>query len=238
MVTVMDRTMKTHSCSTARGRGLWGALVALVLCVAGNTAAASVAVQDISFNSKPGSKFEIRLEFDGTPPDPKSYTIEKPARIALDFPGTTSDLDRKKFALPYGNATGVVVLESGDRTRMIVNLVKLVPYYTRVEGNTLLIEVGNEGADEYLKPISDPFEVQTGAVQPADVRSRIEALEFQRSADGEGRLMLTLNNPKVDVNVYSEADLIKVEFLDTSAKDELLRRYDVTDFATRCRTSR
>ena len=148
MVTVMDRITKTHSSGTARGRGLWGALLALVLSMAGATASASVAVQDISFNSKPGSKFEIRLEFDGTPPEPKAYTIEKPARISLDLPGTTSDLDRKKFALPYGNATGVVVLESGDRTRLIVNLVKLVPYYTRVEGNTLLVEVGNEGADE------------------------------------------------------------------------------------------
>ncbi len=206
--------------------------MALALAVLGNHAVASVAVQDISFNSKPGSKFEIRLEFDGTPPEPKSYTIEKPARIALDLPDTSSALDRKKFALPYGNATGVVVLESGDRTRMIVNLVKLVPYYTRVEGNTLLIEVGNEGADEYLKPISDPFEVQTEVVQPTEVRASIEELEFQRSADGEGRLMLTLNNPKVDVNVYSEADKIKVEFLDTTAKEDLLRRYDVTDFAT------
>ncbi|MEP5763974.1 MAG: type IV pilus secretin PilQ family protein [Halieaceae bacterium] len=207
-------------------------MLALLLTGFSGLAAATVAVQDISFNSRPGSRFEIRLEFDGPPPQPESYTIEKPARIALDMPQTSSSLERKKYALPYGNATGVVVLESGDRTRMIVNLVKLVPYYTRVEGNTLVIEVGNEGADEYLKPIADPFELKPDTVAVDDAKVRIEELEFQRSADGEGRLVLQLSDPKVDVNVYSEADTVKIEFLETSASEELLRRYDVTDFAT------
>ncbi len=224
--------MKKQNSRTATGRGLWGVLFALVLTAVSSTATAAVTVQDISFNSKPGSKFEIRLEFDGPPPTPESYTIERPARIAMDLPATSSALDRKKYALPYGNATGVVVLESGDRTRMIVNLVKLVPYYTRVDGNALVVEVGNEGADEYLKPISDPFQVKTELVEATDPQSRIEDLEFQRSADGEGRLILTLNNPKVDVNVYSEGDQVKVEFLDTTAVEDILRRYDVTDFAT------
>jgi type IV pilus assembly protein PilQ len=205
-------------------------VVALLFCHA--VAHANVAIQDISFNAKPGSKFEIRLEFDGPPPKPESYTIEKPARISMDLPGTSSQLDRKKYSLPYGNATGVMVLESGDRTRMIVNLAKLVPYYTRVDGNALVVEVGNEGANEYLKPISDPFQLREEAEAVADVRSRIEGLEFQRTEDGEGRLMLTLSDPRVDVNVYSEGGLVKVEFLDTTATAEILRRYDVTDFAT------
>lgn len=216
----------------ASHNGLWGALLALGLLLASAVAGAEVAVQDISFNSRPGSKFEIRLEFDGPPPKPEAYTIERPARIAMDLPNTTSALDNKKYALPYGNATGVVVLESGDRTRMIVNLVKLVPYVTRVDGNALIVEVGNEGANEYLKPVADPFRVPSTEVAALDPRVQIEELEFQRSEDGEGRLMLTLSDPSVDVNVYSEGSLIKVEFLDATAVEELLRRYDVTDFAT------
>jgi len=200
--------------------------------LSGAVFANGVAIQDISFSSRPGSKFEIRLEFDGPPPTPKTYTIEKPARISLDFPGVTSALDRKKFALPYGNATGVLVLESGGRTRMIVNLVKLVSHQSRIEGNTLIVEVGNEGANEYLKPIADPLALKTHAVAADKSSVIIESLEFQRSDEGEGRLMLTLSNPDVDVNVYSEGGLVKIEFLDTSAVEGLLRRYDVTDFAT------
>lgn len=207
-------------------------VAAFGLLLSGSAFASDVAVQDISFNSKPGSKFEIRLEFDGPPPEPEAYTIEKPARISLDLVGVSSALDRKKYALPYGNATGVLVLESGGRTRMIVNLVKLVPYTSRIEGNSLIIEVGNEAANEYLKPIVDPLTLGDETLAAEDSRSTIESLEFQRSDEGEGRLMLTLSDPNVDVNVYSEGGLVKIEFLETSAVDGLLRRYDVTDFAT------
>ncbi len=194
--------------------------------------AANVAVTDISFSSKPGSIFEIKLDFNGTPPVPNAYTIEKPARIAMDFAGASSKLDRKKYALPYGNATGVLVLESGDRTRLIVNLVKLVPYETRVEGNSLIIEVGNEGAAQYLKDVQDPNVMTAPALAAARANSTIESLEFQRSDDGEGRVMLSLTDPNVDVNVFSEAGVVKIEFLETTAAEELERRYDVTDFAT------
>ena len=65
-----------------------------------------------------------------------------------------------------------------------------------------------------------------------DVASEITDLQFQRTGDGEGRLTLQLTDPSVDVNVFSEAGDIKVEFLDTSVAERLIRRYDVTDFAT------
>lgn len=210
-----------------------GRLLALALLLLASAAqAADVAVTDISFSSKPGSIFEIRMDFDGTPPEPRAYTIEKPARISMDFEGVSSALDRKKFSLPYGNATGVMVLESGDRTRMIVNMVKLVPYATRIEGNSLIVEVGNEGANDYLKQVQDPNKLAAPVLPRDQAISAIEALEFQRSEGGEGRLLLTLSDPNIDVNVFSEGGLVKIEFLETTAAEDILRRYDVTDFAT------
>jgi type IV pilus assembly protein PilQ len=235
LVNVMRRitTGTSHRPRDRRPRSnVVAGLLALVLVLPGVAGAADLAVQDISFSSKPGSIFQIRLDFDGPPPEPKSYTIEKPARISMDFENVGSDLDRKKFALPYGNATGVMVLESGERTRVIVNLVKLVPYSTRIQGNSLIMEVGNEGANDYLKPAPDPNVLHTGKLAVKNSRSTINGLEFQRTADGEGRLMLTLTDSNVDVNVFSEGGKVKIEFLQTSIKDDLLRRYDVTDFAT------
>jgi type IV pilus assembly protein PilQ len=213
-------------------RPLFVALLALFLTLPGLAMAEEVAVKDISFSSRPGSVFQIRLDFDGPPPEPTAYTIEKPARISMDFDGTRSDLSQKKYSLPYGNATGVVILESGDRTRMILNLVKLVPYTTEISGNSMIIEVGNEGANEFIKPTADPNTLDTGALAVRNSRSSINGLEFQRTAGGEGRLMLTLTDANVDVNVFSEGGKVKIEFLETTIKDELLRRYDVTDFAT------
>ena len=98
---------------------LRNAVVMLAVSLVASAALAAPTVQDIEFSSRPGSKFEVRVEFNETPPDFKTYAIEKPARIAVDFPGTTSSLEQKRFSLPYGNATKAVVLESGDRTRLV-----------------------------------------------------------------------------------------------------------------------
>lgn len=210
---------------------LQGVVIVLTTSMLAGVAQAAPTVQDIEFSSRPGSKFEVRLEFSETPPDLTSYSIEKPARIAIDFPGATSSLESKRFSLPYGNATKALVLESGDRTRLVVNLVKLVPFETRVEGNNVFLLVGQEGTD-YLKQSTDPHSVSTKVAKVVDIASEITDLQFQRTGDGEGRLTLQLTDPSVDVNVFSEAGDIKVEFLDTSVAERLIRRYDVTDFAT------
>ncbi|MEP0201249.1 MAG: type IV pilus secretin PilQ [Halioglobus sp.] len=194
---------------------------------------AGPSVTDVEFSARPGSKFEVRLDFDTTPPaDFKAYTIEKPARIAVDFPDTSSSLEQKRYSLPYGNATGVVVLESGDRTRLVVNLVKLVPYETRIAGNSMYLVVGQDASEAYVKQTTDPNRVATRVEPVANVRSEITDIQFQRTGEGEGRLTLDLSDPSVDVNVFSERGDIKVEFLNTSVPERLLRRYDVTDFAT------
>ena len=207
------------------------AVVALLMSLVAGAAFAGPVVQDIEFSSKSGGKFEVRLEFNETPPDFKIYAIEKPARIAVDFLGTSSSLDQKRYSLPYGNANKAVVLESGDRTRLVVELVKLVPYETRVEGNSLFLIVGQEG-NEYFKSTSDPLQVDASVIEVLDVASEIRDLQFQRTGDGEGKLTLELTNPKVDVNVFSEGGEVNVQFIDTTVAQRLMRRFDVTDFAT------
>ncbi len=214
------------------GKGLLGAVVGLVVSLMAGAANAASTITNVEFSSRPESKFEIRVDFDGLPPELKSYTIEKPARIAIDFPDTRSALEQKRFSLPYGNATGVVVLESGDRTRLVVNLVKVVPFETRVDGNSLFVVVGQESGGDYMKPVAERYRVATSIEPVADVVSEITDLQFQRTGEGEGRLTLQLTDPSVDVNVFSEAGDIKVEFVDTSVPERLMRRYDVTDFAT------
>jgi len=214
------------------GKSLLAAVGGLVGVLLAGAVHATATIENIEFSARPGSKFEIRLDFDEAPPEMKSYTIEKPARIAIDFADTASGLERKRYSLPYGNATGVVVLESGGRTRMVVNMVKVVPYETRVDGNSLYVVVGQENSGDYVKQGSDPYQLKTAVVPVTDVASEITDLQFQRTSSGEGRLTLELTNPSVDVNVFSEAGDIKVQFVDTSVPERLMRRYDVTDFAT------
>jgi len=208
-------------------------LLAVLLLALPGLAQALNQINDIEFTSRPGSKFEVRLDFDAPPPqDLRAYTIENPARIAIDFPDTGSQLARKNYRLSYGNATGVLVLEADGRTRLVVNLVKLVPYQTRVDGNSLFVTVGQDSDGEYFKTTADPYAVSTGAAEVLNAQASIEDLQFQRGPDGEGRLLLELSDPAIDINVFSERGDVKVEFLQTEVPERLQRNYDVTDFAT------
>ncbi|MFT3931896.1 MAG: type IV pilus secretin PilQ family protein [Spongiibacteraceae bacterium] len=207
-----------------------------VACIALISAANAANLTDVRFTSLPGGAFEAQLVFDAPPPTPQAYTIEKPARIALDFNGVTPQLKDKKFTLGYENASSAVVLESAGRTRMILNLVQLAPYTTRVDGNSLLINVGDAGAREYLKPLVNGGDAVTAAIaKPAAVASTgraINNIDFRRGDVGEGRLIVDLSDPKTDVNATVEGQRIKLEFKGASLPENLQRRFDVVDFAT------
>src|SRR6478609_7254280 len=94
----------------------------------------------------PGERFEVRVQFTDTPPDPKGYTIEKPARIVLDFPDSVSELKDRRFPLAFDNGQSAMLLTTDGRTRLILNLNELTSYVTRKEGNAFVVEVGANNA--------------------------------------------------------------------------------------------
>ena len=196
------------------------------------TVAAPVVIEDIAFTAQPGAQLEVRLTFSEPPSaDIESYTIEEPARIVLDFPDTESGLEQKRFSLSQANATSVMVLESGGRTRMIVNLVDLVPFESEVSGRQLTLTVGQDGGQTMAASSATDI-LRTDANRVERVASEITDLAFQRSPDGEGLLILTLTNPSVDASIFSEGGDISLQFLNTNIRESLIRRFDVTDFAT------
>ena len=205
-------------------------LVGCFLSVAAT--AAPLVIEDIAFTAQPGAQLEVRLTFSEPPSaDIESYTIEDPARIVLDFPDARSGLEQKRFNLSQANATSVMVLESGDRTRMIVNLVELVPFESSVSGRQLTLMIGQDGGQTMANSAATDI-LRTDANRVERVVSEITDLAFQRSPDGEGLLILTLTNPSVDASIFSEGGDITLQFLNTNIRESLIRRFDVTDFAT------
>ena len=196
------------------------------------TAAVPVVIEDIAFTAQPGAQLEVRLTFSEPPSaDIESYSIEEPARIVLDFPDTRSGLEQKRFSLSQANATSVMVLESGDRTRMIVNLVDLVPFESSVSGRQLTLMIGQDGGQAVASSAATDI-LRNDANRVERVVSEITDLAFQRSPEGEGLLILTLTNPSVDASIFSEGGDITLQFLNANIREALIRRFDVTDFAT------
>jgi len=206
-------------------------LLALFAWLVAGSAWAQANIEGVEFSSLPGDKTEIRLIFDGTPPEPTGYTIEEPARIVLDMPGVNSTLDEKHHNLGIGNARRVSIISTKDRTRAIVNLTELVNYETEIQGNTLFLTVG---ADADGVPSAETYAgANDSTVQSrALAGSHVTDVDFRRGPDGDGRIVVTLSDPKAPVNVVGEGGKIKVEIRNTELPAELRRRLDVTDFAT------
>jgi type IV pilus assembly protein PilQ len=196
-------------------------------------------LRDIQFAELPGEKVELRLQFDALPGQPQGYTIESPARIVLDFADTDNILTQKKFPMDIGDVSSAVVVSSGGRTRLIVELDKLSTYSTRTEGNVFIVEVGDgESSSEAevanVRPSSSP--VVTSARKPTSrfdaAKSQISDIDFRRGAEGEGRVIVQLTNPNVSIDVEEVAGGVNVNFMQTSLPSELNRKLDVVDFAT------
>jgi len=225
----MENGTSTIRLAPSLGAKAW--LVGAISWVVAGSAIAST-MEAIEFSSLPGDRTEIRMKFDGTPPDPKGYTIESPARIALDLMDTKSALTTKYHSLGIGNAREVTVVEAKDRTRVIVNLTQLVPYETKSEGNTLFMYVGAGSPQGVPSPEKFGDADVTNASSTASRDSRVTDVDFRRGDGGEGRVVVTLSDPKAPVDVSSEAGQIKIQIRNTQLPDNLRRRLDVTDFAT------
>ena len=135
----------------------------------------------------------------------------------LDFPDTQSGLEEKRYALSQANATSVMVLESGDRTRLIVNLVELVPFESRVSGREMTLLVGEDDGPTVAASSATDI-LRTDANRVERVVSEITDLAFQRSPEGEGLLILPLPTPGVDASIFSEGGDIP-QFMNTNVRE-------------------
>ncbi len=187
-------------------------------------------LSDVRFSELPGNRFEVRMQFDSQPEEPTGYTIEQPARIVLDFTGVENQLEERKFPLSFENAKSAVVLSGEDRTRLILNLSQLASYSTRTEGGSFIVEVGSKQDESYLAASSSATKKLASEIN--EHQSAITGVDFRRGDEGEGKVIVDLSDPSVDINVEQKSGVINVEFIGAQLPNALRRSLDVTDFAT------
>jgi type IV pilus assembly protein PilQ len=189
-------------------------------------------LQGLDVAALPGDKIELKLSFDEPVPAPRGYTIEQPARIALDMPGVSSKLGEKNRELGVGNARSVTVVEAQNRTRLIINLSTLVPYSTRSEGSNVFVVVGDASASQAVSTSPAPVTTAAKPLAQAPVGRAIRAIDFQRGEAGEGNVVIELSDPSVNPDIQEQGGKIRLEFLKTQLPEALRARLDVKDFAT------
>ncbi len=215
--------------------------IVLIICFMSSLSLGST-LNDIKFAELPGERFEVRMAFSDAPPEPKGYTIEKPARIVLDFPDVVSSLKERRFPLSFENGQSAMVLTTDGRTRVIVNLDQLTAYSSRREGNSFIVEVGaNQGSDAINKvatsknidvPSNKTTAKTIGVITGANAQQSITNIDFRRGQTGEGRVVVTLSDSHVTADLVGTGTGVKLSFKNVALPTDLRRRLDVVDFAT------
>lgn len=193
-------------------------------------------LQSVDVAALPGDRVELKLGFDEPVAAPRGYTIEQPARIALDLPGVQNKLGSKNRELGVGNARSLTVVEAKDRTRLIVNLTNLSPYTTRTEGSNLYIVVGGTASASSTitsaAPVSAPVAKPSQPKPYIPMGKAIRNIDFQRGEQGEGNVVIDLSDPTVSPDIQEQGGKIRLDFPRTQLPDNLRVRLDVKDFAT------
>lgn len=191
---------------------------------------------DIEARALPGQQVELRLRTSNAAPEPLAFTIDNPARISLDLQNTALALSSRRKDVGIGALRTVLAAEANGRTRVVLNLDELVPYNTSVQGDTIVVTLGStatEGQAVTATSTSQPFGQQVGGSQITSAGFKaIENVDFRRSSEGAGRVVVTLTDPKTIVDLREEGGRVIVDFKDTALPAGLQRRYDVLDFAT------
>lgn len=190
-------------------------------------------LQSLDVAALPGDRVELKLTFDEPVLAPRGYTIEQPARIALDLPGVSNKLGVKTRELGVGNARSATVVEAKDRTRLIINLTSLSSYSTRSEGNNLFVIVGDGAASGAALSTSPVVPVVTAPIKKyVPQANAISNIDFQRGELGEGNIVITLSDASVSPDIQDQGGKIRLDFAKTQLPESLRVKLDVKDFAT------
>ncbi|QSA99136.1 type IV pilus secretin PilQ [Methylococcus sp. EFPC2] len=202
--------------------------------------AAGTTLQSVDFSTLPGDGLQVQFTLSGPAKTPRVFHTDNPARVALDLPGVSNALDKKQIPVNAGGAQSIQAVEASGRTRVIVNLTEMMPYTTRTEGNDIFLILKKSQPGVYQEPApartassAYPAPGRQAAIADAvDYGKRVENVDFRRGEHGEGRLLVTLSDPRAVANIRQEGRQIIVDLPGLGLPGTLARRLDVLDFAT------
>ena len=189
-------------------------------------------LESISTSTLQGGRVILRVNFkEALPAVPPGFTVTNPARIALDLPNVVNGLGKSTVDVSEGDVRSVSVVESSGRTRMVVNLTRSLTYTTALDGKSLVITVEG-GLASVAKDTSQTTKFAESAPVSTEQKFNIRDVDFRRGANGEGRIIVDLSSPNTGIDIRLQGKNVIVDFINTAAPRNLLRRLDVLDYAT------
>ena len=192
----------------------------------------SIDVQNLS-----GQQIQLTLHHSSPPAEPVVFTIDNPARISLDLANTALALPSRRVDVRAGGIDSILAAEAAGRTRLVLNLDRVLPYQTRVSGNDVILLVGGASASPTAAAAASsgasgsPAAPRSASAAPSGPRA-IRGIDFRRGPGGTGRVIVRLSDPRTPASLRQLGNQVVVDFAGAEIASNLARRYDAADFAT------
>lgn len=218
----------------------WIAGLGIAMSTMGARAADAV-LEGAEFGVQAGNQIQITLKLSGPAPQPSAFSTSGPDRLVIDLPGVKNGLKERTLPIESSVASSLTAVEASDRTRVVVNLNGPVPYEVRAEGDRVLVGVNVRATKPGEAParsvVAEPAVLvssERATSKPMDdtLPNTLRNVEFRRGVSGEGRVLITLPSADSAVNVTERGTHVFVDLMDTKVPQKLVRRLEVTDFAT------
>lgn len=235
---------KPEPAKTARTEVWRACLFAVVaICTAAalpaGVARAATELTAVDAGSLPGNRTQLRFTLSQPGVAPTHFSTSEPARIVLDLPGAKNGMNVRRQDIGNGVAERVSIIEASDRTRVLVNLSRMVPYSVRTEGSEVLLTLEPAGSTPVARTDASPAQPAGGGQLHAASRGpaaagnrEVSRIDFHRGAEGQGQIIVSLGDASTSVDVREEGDRIVADFIGAPLASSQLRRLDVTDFGT------
>ncbi len=208
-----------------------GALLLMITSPA-RAAGDDIVLTAISHTALPGGQLQLNIRSSAPLPQPRVFRTSTPDRIILDFFGVASALISPVIDIGRGAVESVIVAQTEQRSRVVINLIAPVAYESVLDpdGLTLVIDQALVAVDAAQVP---PGPADSNRVEPARHNGgQVGMVDFRRSPDGAGWVILELDIDDARINVREHLGEIVLDIDDVSLDASLERRLDVIDFAT------
>ena len=211
----------------------------------------------LNVNELSEGKFEIKFQFNekiGTYRDKLTY---RPNELLIDIEEASSILKLNPVLIDKGRVDTVEAKRTTDGLRIIIALKELMQYKITKEEDVLYVRFGDASSIKNepsttehalnttiaqhggqqtvektdVRPTTEP-KIKASGETPKGYVNSVKSIDFKRGSEGQGKLLVYLDNSSVAVDLRRRDNQLIAEFKSTFIPDDFLYIMDVVDFAT------
>lgn len=213
-------------------------------------------LEKLDINPLVEGKFELRFAFNESISGYQDKLYYRPNKLVIDIENASSVLALNPIKIDKGGVNNVATERTTEGLRLTIALDTLMPYRIVQENSLLFVRFGNTAQDilesdqqelalavavaqnsgsqtaKAATPKANASALSSPMATPNGYVNSIHSLDFKRGPEGQGKLLVYLDNSSVAVDIRRRDQQLIAEFQSTYIPDELLYIMDVVDFAT------